>query len=248
MNAAPSSHLNGRLSRRVLLGSLAASTAGALLSACGDTRSPTATATIVATPTSVPSVATATAQPPSTPLPTATPLVVITPASAPAPAPAPAVTELATWTDPRRLVQLRFPRTWQTSVADRRPDNILELGMPDRRAGLYDTLVLWLDLHDPQRGTLDAEVQLIRDDLTAGTPYVASMQMITDLTVGEEPGKSFAFTLTPSFNPTIHNGWQNVVVNHVGREFVIDALRRPTSGATLSAEIDAVIASLRFLT
>jgi hypothetical protein len=244
MNAAPTSHLNGRLSRRVLLGSLAASTAGALLSACGGARSPMATATIVATPTSVPSVATATAQPTSTPLPTATPLAIITPASAPAPA----VTELATWTDPRRLVQLRFPRTWQTSVADRRPDNILELGMPDRRAGLYDTLVLWLDLHDPQRGTLDAEVQLIRDDLTAGTPYVASMQMITDLTVGEEPGKSSAFTLTPSFNPTIHNGWQNVVVNHAGREFVIDALCRPTNGATLSAEIDAVIASLRFLT
>lgn len=242
MHAAPTSHLNGRLSRRVLLRSLAASTAGALLSACGGTRSPGATAPIVATPTNVPSVATA--QPTSAPLPTATPLAVIAPASAPATA----VAERATWTDPRVLVQLRFPRTWQTSIADRRPNNILELRAPDRRAGLYDTLVLWLDLHDPQRGTLDAEVQLIRDDLTAGTPNVASMQTITDLTVGEEPGKSFTFTLTPSFNPTIHTGWQNVVVNHAGREFVIDALRIPSSGVTLAAEIDAVIASLRFLT
>jgi hypothetical protein len=214
------------MSRRILLGGLAASTAGALLSACGGARSPTATA-----------------QPTSTPLPTATPLTIVTPASPTAPE----IAELVTWTDPRKFVQLRFPRNWQTSVADRRPDNILELRAPDRRAGLYGTLVLWLDLYDPQRGTLDAEVQLIRDDLTAGTPYVASMQTVTDLTVGAEPGKSYAFTLTPSFNPTIHNGWQKVVVNHAGREFVIEALRGPDTGAPLSAGIDAVIASLRFL-
>ena len=168
------------MSRRILLGGLAASAVGALLSACDGARSPTATAAIAATSTSAPSVKTATAQPSSAPLPTATPLAIVTPAL---PA-ATAVAELVTWTDPQKFVQLRFPRNWQTSVADRRPDNILELRAPDRRAGLYGTLVLWLDLHDPQRGTLDAEVQLIRDGLTAGTPYVASMQTITDLTVG----------------------------------------------------------------
>jgi hypothetical protein len=170
----------------------------------------------------------------------------------PTPAPTAASTTptaLATWTDPRGLIQLRYPRDWRAGVigpgsGGTRENNILQLAVPYSSG---ETPILWLDLHDQQQGTLDDEVQRIRDDWV-GKPYKLSEQTIEDLTVGGEAAKAFVFTYTPTFNPMIHNRAKNVVCNHGGREFSFETITDYDNGLVKAArEIEAIIASVRFL-
>ena len=243
----------GRLSRRRLLIGAAVGAADALLVACGGAPNPP-TAPPPATPvpsagTAIPSSPTITAtrvaatrSSPALSLPTATPSIPRT--TVPGATATPST--LAFWTDPRGLIQLRYPSTWLASAVDpsRRPHNILQLAAPDAYGGVP---VLWLDLYDPQRGALGDEVKLARDGW-AGKPYRLSEQAIEDLTVGGEAAKAFTFTYTPTFNPTIRSRGEDVVCNHAGREVVVEAITDFENGQVAAArEIEAIIASIRFL-
>ncbi len=237
----------GRCSRRRLLVGAVAGAAGALLAGCADapigpTAAPPATPTVAPAAATTGTTGIAPSPPPS--LATATPLPPRTPTAA-----APTPTELTTWVDPRGLIQLRYPRAWLASVVapgptSQRPHNVLRLATDS--SGV--TPVLWLDLYDPQRGTLDEAVQRVRDSWV-GKPYRLSDEAIEDLTVGGEAARVFTFMYTPTFNPTIHSRGKDFVCNHGGREFFIETITDYENGLVVAArEIDEIVASIHFLT
>lgn len=242
------------VTRRAFLSGLAASAALGALTACsGPRRASNVTPTITGvTPTSTPSVPPIPGPPrPTTaPLPTATALPPALTAT-----PAPLVDATAVWTDPRGLIRLRYPDAWRTGIvgADApgggRAGNILQLSVP-YEGNAAGWPALWLDLHEPHRGTLADAVQRARD-AWVGKPYTLTDQRVGELTVGDEPAKQFTFIYTPNFNPTYHLIGRDVFVNHAGREFFIEVNGITTDdrdAATRQRAIDQIIASIRFLT
>jgi len=142
------------------------------------------------------------------------------------------------WTDPKGLVELRYPSGWTVTIDANVSSNVLELDGPD---GTF----FFVDIYDPQTGTSVAdEVQNIRSVHAKSTQFTYVDGPVSDTTVSGEPAKTFPFTYTAKNKPgaTTFNGqiWE---VNHGGKEYLLTA----NAGAAHKAEIDAIISSITFL-
>ncbi len=141
------------------------------------------------------------------------------------------------WTDTKGRVRLQVPAGWTVTQDKTAEHNVLELDGPDGA-------ILFLDLYDPAFGTLDQEVQDVLNNHRTHTTLAYKDGPVTDLRIGKEPAKTFAYTsvpkATPAATPQVGTLWE---VNHGGTEFQFAA----TNLTTHRADIDAILASVLFL-
>jgi hypothetical protein len=145
--------------------------------------------------------------------------------------------QLATFTDPKGLVRLQYPNTWVASMDSSDTHNVLTLQSPDG-TGFY------LDIFDPQDGTIDQELQEDRDFRTKSQNFTNTLGNVTETKIGGEPAKTYTYSYVRKDAP---NGQkfdgQDWEVNHGGRDFSFST----SPVGSHRAEIDAIIASVTYL-
>lgn len=149
-----------------------------------------------------------------------------------------ATADIATWIDPKGLIQLQYPSDWFVTIEAGSDSSVLELIGQD---GTY----FHLDIYDPQsEATLADEAQDDLDGDTGNTKFTYVDGPVTDTMVGGEPALTYPFTYTAKnkANAQTYNGrrWD---VNHGGKEFVLTG----DANTTHQAQIDAIVASFTFI-
>jgi len=145
--------------------------------------------------------------------------------------------QLATWTDPNGNLKLQYPSSWSATTDSTDTNNILRLQSPD---GSY----FYIDLYDPQTGTIDKEIQDFRDVRTKSQKFTDTLGPVADTKIGGEPAKTYPFTYLSKSNPSgPSSNARDYEVNHAGKEYAISV----APIGSHAAEMDAIIASINFL-
>ncbi|MHB8646363.1 MAG: hypothetical protein ACYDAR_11305 [Thermomicrobiales bacterium] len=144
--------------------------------------------------------------------------------------------QLMTWTDPNGLVKLQYPATWSVSTDSTDSSNVLILTSPDR-------VYFYIDIIDPQPGSIDLEVQTAQDHRTTDTRFTFKLAAVKDVKIGGEPAKTYTYTYARKDSTTgkMYDG-QDWDVNHGGKQYAITAV---VIGSH-RAEVDAIISSITF--
>lgn len=144
--------------------------------------------------------------------------------------------QLATWTDPNGLIKLQYPATWSVSRDTNDRTNVLVLTSPDRT-------YFYVDIIDPQSGTIAQEIQTAQDNRTTDARFTFTLAGVKDVTVGGEPAKTYTSTYARKGNASAKKfDGQDWDVNHGGKQFALTA----AAIGSHRAEIDAIIASITF--
>ncbi|MHB8646534.1 MAG: serine/threonine protein kinase [Thermomicrobiales bacterium] len=141
----------------------------------------------------------------------------------------------AVWADPAGLVKLQYPLGWSVTTDTTDPRNVLELVSPD---GVF----FYLDIYDPQQGTLAEEIGFVQTNHAKSTQFTYTDTGVTDVRIGGEDGRSLSYSYTAKNNPTAISVGQAWTVNHGGKQFFFSGTIVPTR----RAEIEFVIASIVF--
>ncbi|GEM_PF-4239737 len=167
----------------------------------------------------------------SSPIPTATNRPTAPPPATAAPFPGPTMK----WMDPKGLVTFKYPTGWTATQDPADTAGVVLLRSPD---GLY----LYVDLYDPQQGSIAQEIQFARDNHAKNATFTYTDGPVLDATVGGEPAKTMSSTYVRKDNPNVTFANRTWAVNHVGREFFFDAQVIGNHGA----EVAAIIGSVSF--
>jgi hypothetical protein len=144
--------------------------------------------------------------------------------------------KVTTWQDKNGQVKLQYPNGWTATIDTSDTVNVLWLQGPDN-------LSVYIDIFDPQPGTLDEEIQADKDFHAKSQQSTYKDGAVTDLKIGGEPAKALAYTFvpkkTPNATPSAGTIWE---VNHGGKEFYIQS----SPLGNHAAEVNAIIASIAF--
>ena len=192
------------------------------------TTAPTATRPV----TTASPAASATAIVPTVTLNTATP----TRAGGTTPTPgSPPAYAFTTWTDPKNLIRFQYPTAWKASRVPNVESNLLKLDGPDN-------LLFWLYFYDPQQGSIDEEIAIIRKNQDASAEFTYKDQKVTDTKIGGEPAKTMTYAFAQKSDASNSGPGQWWVVNRGGKQFAF-LVNFPGSR---QKEIDALLASVSF--
>jgi hypothetical protein len=162
------------------------------------------------------------------------------PAAIPANTPPASVALTQTWTDPAGFASFQYPATWKV---DPKFDQDFQVGLTGPDSALQLTLRIF-----PQSRSLDAENDAYKANWQLATPPpVFSAETVHDGTVGGEPAKFYAATITATRNGATGTvSSLNVVAFHGGAVYNFTAL---AAGASLPHmdDINAILGSVTFL-
>jgi serine/threonine protein kinase len=187
----------------------------------------------IVSPTVVPTSAPPTVAPtipPTTAPPTVAPPTTVPPTAVP-------VSSFVPWTDPNGLISVRYPGPW---AVNRTANDSHNLVYYDSRDGTF----LYINLYDPQQGSVADEVQVIRRNQVNDANNIFTDAVITDTRVAGEPAQLLTFTYAPKSNPAAKGKGAWWIVNHDNKEFGFFAFNIGSH----RSELDAIVASTSLTT
>jgi serine/threonine protein kinase len=140
-----------------------------------------------------------------------------------------------TWTDPKNLVRLQLPAAWKQTKIAGDDTNLIELDGPD-------DVYFWLFLNDPQQGTIQEEIDIIKKNQDTSTDFTYTNQKFSDLTIAGQPAKTFTYDFASKKDTTNKGTGQWWVLNLSGKQWSF----KLNNGGTHQKEVDAIVNSAVF--
>jgi serine/threonine-protein kinase len=203
------------------------------------TTAPTTPATpvpspIVSTPPST-VVTLSTSTPSSTPPRATTP-----PPATPPRATTPAATAASggvftTFTDPKNLVRLQFPTAWKQTKISSDDTNLIELDGPE-------DVYFWLFLNDPQQGSIQEEMDIIKKNQDMSSDFTYSNQKFSDLTISGQPAKTMTYDFVSMKDASSKGTGQWWVMNLGGKQWSF----KSNNNGKYQKDLDAIVNSAVF--